>query len=82
MLNQRRIRMRLVRTAFLTGGLLLGMLTASGRADDAPALKTGLKVGEKAPAFSLKDQNGKEHTLDDFLKLGTVALVFYRSASW
>ena len=44
--------------------------------------KTGLKVGEKAPAFKLKDQNGKERTLEEFLKEGKVALVFYRSASW
>lgn len=53
-----------------------------GRAADPPADKTGLKVGEKAPAFTLKDQAGKERTLDEFVKKGTVALVFYRSAAW
>ena len=51
-------------------------------ADKAPEEKTGPKVGAKAPAFTLKDQNGKERTLDEFLKKGKVALVFYRSASW
>jgi cytochrome oxidase Cu insertion factor (SCO1/SenC/PrrC family) len=51
-------------------------------ADKAAEEKTGLKVGTKAPAFTLKDQAGKERTLDEFLKQGKVALVFYRSASW
>jgi hypothetical protein len=41
-----------------------------------------LTVGAKAPPFALKDQKGKERTLDDFRKKGMVALVFYRSAKW
>ena len=44
--------------------------------------KTGLQVGVKAPAFTLKDQQGKERTLEEYLKKGKVALVFYRSAGW
>ena len=48
----------------------------------APEELTGLKVGAKAPNFTLKDQEGKERSLDEFLKKGKVALVFYRSASW
>lgn len=61
----------------------LAVLAASAcRAADPPPEKTGLKVGEKAPAFRLKDQTGKERTLDEFVKKGKVALVFYRSASW
>ena len=48
----------------------------------APEEQTGLKVGEKAPRFALKDQEGKERSLDEFLKKGKVALVFYRSADW
>jgi cytochrome oxidase Cu insertion factor (SCO1/SenC/PrrC family) len=44
--------------------------------------QTGLKVGEKAPKFTLKDQEGKERSLDELLKKGKVALVFYRSADW
>ena len=43
---------------------------------------TGPKIGAKAPSFTLKDQNGKERSLDELLKKGNVALVFYRSASW
>jgi cytochrome oxidase Cu insertion factor (SCO1/SenC/PrrC family) len=61
---------------FLPFAALLATGTAS--AQD----KTGLKVDAKAPAFTLKDQGGKERTLDELLKKGKVALVFYRSASW
>jgi cytochrome oxidase Cu insertion factor (SCO1/SenC/PrrC family) len=60
----------------------LVLATGPGRAADPPADKTGLKVGEKAPAFTLKDQAGEERTLAEFLKAGKVALVFYRSAAW
>ena len=48
----------------------------------APEAMTGPKVGEKAPSFTLKDQDGKERTLDELVKKGKVALVFYRSADW
>jgi hypothetical protein len=58
--------------------LVLGFSTGSVSA----GAKTGPKIGMPAPAFTLKDQNGKEHSLDEFLKKGKVALVFYRSASW
>jgi cytochrome oxidase Cu insertion factor (SCO1/SenC/PrrC family) len=63
-------------------GSVLVLATAGAAADPAPEARTGLKVGEKAPAFKLKDQNGKERTLDEFVKQGKVALVFYRSAGW
>jgi cytochrome oxidase Cu insertion factor (SCO1/SenC/PrrC family) len=69
------MRIRLVLAALVVAAGL-------GRAADPPADKTGLKVGEKAPAFTLKDQAGKERTLDEFVKKGKVALVFYRSAAW
>ena len=73
--------MRTVR--FMAVAVGLAALPPAGRASDpAPEGKTGLKVGEKAPAFALKDQTGKERTLDEFVKQGKVALVFYRSASW
>jgi cytochrome oxidase Cu insertion factor (SCO1/SenC/PrrC family) len=48
----------------------------------APEEQTGLKVGEKAPTFTLKDQRGEDRSLDEYLKKGKVALVFYRSADW
>jgi cytochrome oxidase Cu insertion factor (SCO1/SenC/PrrC family) len=48
----------------------------------APEEQTGLKVGAKAPSFTLKDQEGKERSLEEMLKKGKVGLVFYRSADW
>ena len=48
----------------------------------APEEQTGLTVGTKAPRFTLKDQQGKDRSLDEYLKKGKVALVFYRSADW
>lgn len=46
----------------------------------SPAI--GLAVGQKAPAFSLRDQFGRDQTLE-LLKgpKGTVVL-FFRSADW
>ena len=44
--------------------------------------KTGLPVGQLAPSFTLKDQNGADVSVESLLKKGPVALVFYRSADW
>ena len=63
------------------GSFLFSLVSSFGQ----PAASTdtpGLKVGDRAPAFKLKDQNGKDHALADAVKQGTVALVFYRSADW
>ena len=38
----------------------------------------GLKVGEKAPLFSAKNQNGSKIDLKKLLKKGDVVLLFYR----
>ncbi|WP_435010760.1 hypothetical protein P12x_002038 [Tundrisphaera lichenicola] len=43
---------------------------------------TGLKVGSKAPDFTLKDQEGKDRSLGEMLGKDKVALIFYRSADW
>ncbi len=51
---------------------------ASQLAADMP--QPGLKVGEKAPDFALKDPYGKTIRLSDQLKKGPVVLVFYRGA--
>ncbi len=61
---------------------LVASATLATAADPAPEDKTGIKVGEKAPDFKLKDQTGVERSLSTMLKDGPVAIVFYRSASW
>ena len=60
--------------------LLLAALVNS--AEPAAPEKTGLAVGQKAPAFTLNDQDGRDVSLESLLKKGPVALVFYRSADW
>jgi cytochrome oxidase Cu insertion factor (SCO1/SenC/PrrC family) len=63
--------------------LLIPMAWSQGKAKPAPEGLPGLKVGVKAPTFTLRDQEGKERSLDEFLGKGKkVALVFYRSADW
>lgn len=68
-------------TRVLALAVVLGVALGASAADPPPE-KTGIKVGEKAPAFKLKDQTGTERELAALLKDGPVALVFYRSASW
>ena len=62
----------------LAGVLYLGLATgsASSGEEEAPS------IGAKASAFNLKDQKGKDGSLDELLKKGNVALVFFRSAGW
>ncbi len=56
---------------------------SNSRADrPSPADRTGLAVGEKAQAFTLKDQHGRERSLEGLTRKGKVALVFFRSADW
>ena len=71
-----RSKLTIARIAIFSTLVLTCMATA--RADEAPSVK----IGEKAPDFSLSDQNGDETTLAALLKKGNVALVFYRSADW
>ncbi len=40
--------------------------------------QSGLKMGEKAPEFTTKNQDGKALQLSKLLKTGPVVLVFYR----
>lgn len=68
-------------TRVLALAVVLGVALGAPAADPPPE-KTGIKVGETAPAFKLKDQAGTERELAALLKDGPVALVFYRSASW
>ncbi len=71
------------RTAFAACAIVaLGAASAFAQAEKAPDEMTGIKVSEKAPEFTLKDQNGAEVSLADLTKKSRVALIFYRSANW
>jgi hypothetical protein len=45
-------------------------------------LKTGPKIGEKVPDFTLPDQNGKQWMLSELAGAKGLLLVFVRSADW
>ena len=42
----------------------------------------GLNVGQKAPAFSARDQFGREHNLDTLKGPNGTVLLFFRSVDW
>ena len=77
------MKIRLVNLALVA--LMLAAITttcACAQGKEAPDEMTGIKVGEKAPDFSLKAQDGKTYKLSEVVKKGTIALVFHRSADW
>ena len=45
-------------------------------------MSIGLAVGEKAPAFSARDQFGQMQTLDTLKGANGTVLLFFRSADW
>jgi cytochrome oxidase Cu insertion factor (SCO1/SenC/PrrC family) len=68
--------MRILLTALMT--LLLTTLVFSQVKPVEISKKNALKVGEIAPDFSLKDQNGTIVKLSKVAKKSPVILVFYR----
>jgi cytochrome oxidase Cu insertion factor (SCO1/SenC/PrrC family) len=73
---------RSIALAMVVGVFAAPTAVAQGKAKPAPEEHTGVKIGANAPKFTLKDQKGEERSLDEFVKRGKVALVFYRSADW
>ncbi len=67
---------------FFAAGSLLLFACNLVAADSASPEKVGMATGQKAPEFTLNDQNGREISLAALLKKGPVALVFFRSADW
>jgi hypothetical protein len=45
-------------------------------------MSIGLAVGQKAPAFSVRDQLGRVQTLDTLKGTNGTVLLFFRSADW
>jgi hypothetical protein len=45
-------------------------------------MSIGLSVGEKAPAFSIRDQSGRVQTLETLKGTNGTVLLFFRSADW
>ena len=62
---------------FLAGLGLLAVLSAAALAQQAPPPKTHLKVGDKAPDFTLRATDGKTYKLSDFQGKKNVVLAIY-----
>jgi peroxiredoxin len=71
-------------------GYLGDSVTVSGTLDGntihgaviKPFAAVGLNIGQKAPAFSARDQFGGEQTFDSLKGSKGTVLLFYRSADW
>ena len=61
-------------------GFIIAMLSLclATNAQVTTVYPEGLKVGDKAPMFSAKNQDGKEMDLKQLLKKGDVVMLFYR----
>ncbi len=46
------------------------------------SMSVGLAVGQKAPAFSIRDQSGQLQTLETLKGANGTVLLFFRSADW
>jgi AhpC/TSA family len=82
--------MRLRTIPALTAGVLTALLAsmpATPQSQSQPrqkidVSKLGPQVGDRVPDFSLKDQNGKDWTLQSIMGPKGAMLVFIRSADW
>lgn len=67
--------------ALLAGTTIAQQSASGGQQQPAkqqqPVAHTNLKVGDKAPDFELKDQNGKTVKLKSYLGKKNVVLAFY-----
>ena len=63
--------------------LALAPALSHAQAEPAPEEMQGtVKVGDKAPDFTLTANDGKTYTLSEVAKEGAVAVMFFRSANW
>jgi cytochrome oxidase Cu insertion factor (SCO1/SenC/PrrC family) len=63
--------------AFFLASALFFAMTSSAVGQNSPPPDPKIKVGDTAPDFSLRDQNGKEVKLSDFRGKKDVVLAFY-----
>ena len=57
--------------------LLMGALSGAALAQQSPPVKTHLKVGDKAPDFTLRATDGQTYKLSDFKGKKNVVLAIY-----
>jgi hypothetical protein len=75
--------------AVMVLGVGWGAMQSRSPIDDATQVRTpidvaslGPQVGERVPAFSLPDQDGRVRTLESILGPNGALLLFHRSANW
>ena len=71
--------------AFVLSAALLAQAPSSPQTTSRPKIdvsKLGPQVGERVPAFALKDQNGNPWTIQSIMGPKGAMLVFVRSADW
>ena len=64
-------------TRWLISPLLLAVLSVVALGQQTPPVKTHLKVGDKAPDFTLRATDGKTYKLSDFKGKKNVVLAIY-----
>ncbi|HEY9778061.1 MAG TPA: peroxiredoxin [Planktothrix sp.] len=69
--------MKLLYKAGLAASVVLLTAAVAGANETETEKTSSVKVGDKAPDFSLPDQDGKMHSLKEFAGKKTVVLYFY-----
>jgi peroxiredoxin len=58
------------------------LATGAKAGDSSPVQSKEIAVGDRAPLFTLKDQNDRKVSLKEMIQKGPVAVVFIRSVTW
>jgi cytochrome oxidase Cu insertion factor (SCO1/SenC/PrrC family) len=68
---------KIMKLKLFTCLVLIAVLSAVALAQQTPPVKTHLKVGDKAPEFSLRATDGQTYKLSDFKGKKNVVLAIY-----
>ncbi|HUO35406.1 MAG TPA: hypothetical protein VMU43_10485 [Candidatus Acidoferrum sp.] len=66
----------------LAASLAFGAKQKDASTKTAPTPSIGLEIGTPAPAFSLRDQFGREQTNQSLKGRNGTVILFFRSADW